>query len=49
MKLALKVGAQKKYGNSTTTESVAKERYVEGSSYWNPSCPKTTLTPQINN
>ena len=49
MKLALKVGAQKKYGNSTTTENVAKERYVEGSSYWNPSCPKTTLTPQIKN
>ena len=49
MKLALKVGAKKKYGNSTTIESVAKERYVEGSSYWNPSCPKTTLAPQIKN
>ena len=31
MKIALKVGTKKKYGNSTTTKSVANEGFVEGS------------------
>ena len=44
MKLALKVGTKKKYGNSTTTKSVANEGFVEGSNSWNPSGTKTTLT-----
>ena len=47
MKLALKVEAKKKYGNSTTTKSVAKEGFVEGSTSWNPSGTKSTLTPQV--
>ena len=45
MKLALKVGPRKKYGNSTTTKSVAKEGFVEGSSSWNPSGTKTKPIP----
>ena len=44
MKLALKVGTKKKYGNSTTTKSVANEGFVEGSNSWNPSGTKTTPT-----
>ena len=44
MKLALKVGTKKKYGNSTTTKSVANEGFVEGSCSWNPSGMKTTPT-----
>ena len=44
MKLALKVGTKKKYGNSTTTRSVANEGFVEGSNSWNPSGTKTTPT-----
>ena len=36
MKLALKVGTKKKYGNSTTTKCVTNERFVEGSNSWNP-------------
>ena len=43
MKLALKVGAKKNYGNSTT-KSVANEGFVEGSTSWNPSGTKTTPT-----
>ena len=46
MKLDLKVGAKKNYGNSTITKSVAKEGFVEGST-WNPSGTKTTPTPQV--
>ena len=42
LKLALKVGTKKKYGNSTTTKSVANEGFVEGSNSWNPSGTKTT-------
>ena len=37
MKLALKVGAKKKYGNSTITKSMVNEGFVEGSNSWNPS------------
>ena len=44
MKLALKVGTKKKYGNSTTTKSLANEGFVEGSNSWNPSGTKTTPT-----
>ena len=44
MKLALKVGTKKKYGNSTTTKSVANEGFVEGSNSWIPSGRKTTHT-----
>ena len=44
MKLALKVGTKKKYGNSTTTKSVANEWFFEGSNSWNPSGTKTTPT-----
>ena len=44
MNLALKVGTNKKYGNSTTTKSVANEGFVEGSNSLNPSGTKTTLT-----
>ena len=44
MKLALKVGAKNKYGNSTITKSVANEGFVEGSNSWNPSGTKTTPT-----
>ena len=44
MKLALKVGTKKKYGNSTTTKSVANEGFVERSNSWNPSGTKTTPT-----
>ena len=44
MKLALKVGTKKKYGNSTKTKSVANEGFVEGSKSWNPSGTKTTPT-----
>ena len=44
MKLALKVGVQKKCGNSTITKSVASEGFVEGFTSWNPSGTKTTHT-----
>ena len=44
MKLALKVGAKKTYGNYTTTKNVANEGFVEGSTSWNPSGTKTTPT-----
>ena len=44
IKLALKVGAKNKYGNSTTTKSVANEGFVEGSNSWDPSGTKTTPT-----
>ena len=44
MKLALKVGAKNKYGNSTTTKSVANKEFVESSNSWNPSGTKTTPT-----
>ena len=44
IKLALKVGTKKKYGNSTKPKSVANEGFVEGSSSWNPSGTKTTPT-----
>ena len=44
MKLALKVGAKKKKGNSTTTKNVANERFVEVSTCWNPSGIKITPT-----
>ena len=44
MKLALKVMTKKKYGNSTTTKSVANKGFVEGSTYWNLSGTKTTPT-----
>ena len=47
MKLALKVGAQKVYGNSTTTKSVAKEGFVEDSTSKNPSDAKSILKPQV--
>ena len=43
MKLALKVGPQKKYGNPTTN-CVTNEGFVEGSTSWNPSGTKTTPT-----
>ena len=43
----MKVAAQKKYGNSTTTKSVAKEGFVEGSTSWNSSGTKTTPTLQV--
>ena len=42
MKLALKVGAKKRYENSTITKSVANEGFVEGSNSWNLSGTKTT-------
>ena len=44
MKLALKVWAKNKYGNSTTTKSVANDGFVEGYNSWNPSDTKTTPT-----
>ena len=44
MKLALKVGAIKKYGNSTITKNVADEGFVKVSTSWNPSGTKTTPT-----
>ena len=44
MKLSSKVGTKKKYGNYTTTKSVANEGFVEGSNSWNPSGTKTTPT-----
>ena len=44
MKLAVKVGAKNKYGNSTTTKRMANEGFVEGSNSWNPSGTKTTPT-----
>ena len=44
MKLALKVGAKKNHGISTTTKNVANEGFVEGSTSWNPSGTKTTPT-----
>ena len=44
MKLALKVGAKNKSGNSTTTKSVANEGFVEVSNSWNHSGTKTTPT-----
>ena len=44
MKLALKVGIKRKYGNSTTTKNVANEGFVEGSTSWNLSGTKTTPT-----
>ena len=47
MKLALKVGTKKKYENYTTTKSVARDRLVEGSTFWNPGDTKTTPTPQV--
>ena len=43
MKLALKIGV-KKNGNSTTTKNVANEGFIEGSTSWNPSGTRTTLT-----
>ena len=47
MELALKVGAQNKYGNSITTKSVAKQGFNEGSTSWNPSGTKISPTPQV--
>ena len=47
MKLALKVGAQKVYENSTTTKSVAKEGFFEDSTSKNPSEAKSILKPQV--
>ena len=47
IKLALKVVAQKKYGNSSTTKSVAKEGFVEGSTSWYPSGTKTIPSSQV--
>ena len=44
MKIALKVGAKKKYENSTTTKCVAKEGFVEGSTSWNPTGTKIAPT-----
>ena len=47
MKLALKVGAQKVYENSTTTKSMAKEGFVEDSTSKNPSDAKSIPKPQV--
>ena len=47
MKLALKVGTQKVYGNSTTTKSVVKEGFSKDSTSKNPSDAKSILKPQI--
>ena len=47
MKLALKAGAQKKYGNSTITKNVAKGGFVEDSTSWNPCGTKTIPTPKL--
>ena len=44
MKLALKVGIQKAYGNSTT-KSVAKEGFTEDLTSKNPSDAKSILKP----
>ena len=46
-KLALKVGAQKVYGNSTTTKSVAKEGFAENLTSKNPSDVKSIPKPQV--
>ena len=45
IKLALKVEALNKYESSITTKSVAKERFVKGSTSWNPNGSKPILTP----
>ena len=47
MKLSLKVAAQKVYGNSTTTKSVAKEGFAEDSTSKNPSDAKSIPKPQV--
>ena len=47
MKISLKVGTKKMYGNSTT-KSVAKEGFVEGFTSWNPNGIKTTPHSSCN-
>ena len=47
MKLALKVGAQKMYENSTTNKSVSKERFAKDSTYKKPSDDKSIPKPQV--
>ena len=49
IKLPLKVGAQKVYGNSTTTKSEAKEGFAEDSTSKNPRDAKTTPAPPVKN
>ena len=45
IKLALEIEALNKYGSSTTTKSMAKERFVEGSTSWNPNGTKNYHHP----
>ena len=47
MKFSLNVGAQKVYGNSTTTKSVAKEGFAKDSTSKNPSDAKSIPKPQV--